>query len=157
MKKLPHEAGDYGLDPKLNFSQFLEEARERVKGISECPQNPDEAGRKQSCEAKKNRKSWKTSLFSWWKASKKSNSDMAHPSVSHQSKPRRVPVSTSGPIHRSDEGGAGGNKYRRTTSGPLTSLFLATKRIENETPYECLEKPNGPSSVQSYGPIYLVT
>uniref|UniRef100_A0A5B7BDE1 Uncharacterized protein n=1 Tax=Davidia involucrata TaxID=16924 RepID=A0A5B7BDE1_DAVIN len=163
MKKSPihpkYEAGDYGdygFDPQVDFSQFLEEAREHA-----CKENssyPEEAGKKQLGEVKKSKKSWKRSLFSWWKAEKRGNPSMEAPTSCQISNPRRGYVS--GPICGTGGGGGGGASCKpwRPTSGPLTTLFHPTKRVENEIPYMCLDQLNNhPHGVQSYGPVYLVT
>ncbi|GFZ04360.1 hypothetical protein Acr_16g0009840 [Actinidia rufa] len=164
MKKSPihprYEGGDYSFDLQVDFSQFLEEARkhESEENFEVAAQNPEEVRNKLSGEAKKNKKSWKRSIFSWWNFDRKSNSSMETPTSSHVTKPRGSRVSVSGPIH----GGGGGRvatscKARRPTSGPITSLFQPTKRVEDEIPYICLDKLNNPHDVQSYGPVYLVT
>ncbi|XP_052183722.1 uncharacterized protein LOC127795839 isoform X3 [Diospyros lotus] len=156
MKKSPvhlrYEAGNYGFDPKLDFSQFLEEARKHAS--EEKPE-----GAAQPEEGKKKRKSWKRSLFPWWKSEQKSNSSREAPARSHSSKSRYGNVSAPSPIRESGGAGATG-KPRRPTSGPLTGLFQfhPTKRVENEMPYLCLDKlTTDPYDVHSYGPVYLVT
>ena len=138
----------------------MEEARKHAseENFEVAAQNPEEAQKRQSSEAKKNKKSWKSSIFSWWKFDKKSNSGMETLTSSHISKPRDSRVSASGPIN----GGSGGSKAtsckpHRPTSGSIVSLFQPTKRVEDEIPYIFLDKLNNPRDVQSYGPVYLVT
>ncbi|PSS18153.1 Regulatory protein [Actinidia chinensis var. chinensis] len=164
MKKSPihprYEGGDYGFDLQVDFLQFLEEARKHAikENFGVAAQNPEEAQKRQSGEAKKNKKSWKRSIFSRWKFEKKGNSGMETPTSSHISKPRGSRVSASGPIYGgSGRSGATSCKSHRQTSGPLTSLFQPTKRVEDGIPYICLDKLNNPHDVQSYGPVYLVT
>ncbi|KAG5538047.1 hypothetical protein RHGRI_025213 [Rhododendron griersonianum] len=161
MKKSPiyqqYEGGDYGFDPQVDFLQFLEEARNNTSkdNYDDTTQYPEEAQNRQSDEVKKNRKSWKKSLFSWWNAGKKSNSSMVAPtSNSYIPKPKRS-LTASGPI--SGSGGSTSCRFRRQTSGPLKSVFHLTNEVEDEIPYMCLDKLDNPHGVQSYGPVYLVT
>ncbi|XP_059643807.1 uncharacterized protein LOC132285632 isoform X2 [Cornus florida] len=163
MKKSPiypkYEAGDYndyGFDPQVDFSQFLEEARKHTsKENFEAAPPPclGGAGKKHLGEAKTKKKSWKESLFSWWKDDKKSNSSVEPPTIPHTAKSKRG--NASGPIYGS--GGGASCKPRRPTSGPLTRFFHPTRRVENEMPYICLGQLNNTHDVQSYGPVYLVT
>ncbi|KAK2651990.1 hypothetical protein Ddye_011846 [Dipteronia dyeriana] len=161
MKKSPtymeYEASDYGvheIDPQLNFSQFLEEARQHAKEVNfeASSTNAEETGKKKQ---KKIKKSWKNSLLSWWKVHKKSKPIMeAAASTSNISKPRKGHVS--GPIYGSGRGDD--MKLRRPTSGPIINLFNPIKRGEDEIPYMCLDQLNNNSHhVKSYGPVYLVT
>lgn len=137
------------------FDQFLEEARNNAseEHYTTIPQYRVEAHRNQSDEATKNRKSWKRSLFSCWKAEKKSDSTLQPPTTdSYIPEPKRGHVSTSGPIYGS--GGGFSCQPRRPTSAPLKTVSHLTNEVENEIPYMRLDNPHG---VQSYGPVYLVT
>ncbi|KAK9281759.1 hypothetical protein L1049_004664 [Liquidambar formosana] len=145
----------YVFDPQVDFSQFLEEARQHAReGDLKVPSpNREEAGERSSGEEKKSKRSWKNSLFSWWKADKKTKPHVEPAIITQISNSRRGHVS--GPIYGSGGGVIG--RHRRPTSGPLTSLFNPTKRAENEMPYMCLDKLNNSHVVEAYGPVYLVT
>lgn len=169
MKKTPKhprfEQGDYNgnvCDPQMDFSKFLEEARQYAN--EEIFQGPSpylkEAGNRRLGEEKKSKKSWKNTLFSWWKSDKKSKppqSDSAY--TSHNSKPKRVHVS--GPIYGSGRKiDSSSNKERRPTSGPITNFFNSMNGSDddnNEMSYMCLAKLNNSHGVKTYGPVYLVT
>ncbi|CAK9144690.1 unnamed protein product [Ilex paraguariensis] len=166
MKKSPiypnYDSGDYygcEFDLQVDFTEFLEEARKHTSegNFDVAPPYPEEEGKKQLVEVgeRKNKKSWKSSLFSWLKPDKKSK-PIVEPSntTPYISKPKRGYVS--GPIHGNGGGGAIG-RPRRPTSGPIMSLFNPTKKVENEIPYMCLDQLNNPHGFQSYGPVYLVT
>ncbi|RVX16889.1 hypothetical protein CK203_003405 [Vitis vinifera] len=152
------ETGDYndhGLDLQEDFSQFLEEARRHARQGN--PQGPsphgDEAGKGRLSEEKRSKKSWKSTLFSWWKADKKNKPSVEQVPCSRISDPRRGHVS--GPIYGSGRRTDG--KQRRPTSGPLTSLFNPTRRAETDIPYVSLKQLSSSHSAQAYGPVYLVT
>lgn len=112
---------------------------------------------------KKIRKSWKSSLFSWWKVHKKTKPDMdiEPANTNHISWPRKGHVS--GPIYSSGIGGD--RKLRRTTSGSITSIsslfnFNSSRRVAEDDidiPYMCLDQISSSNHVKSYGPVYLVT
>ncbi|XAR49825.1 hypothetical protein NMG60_11003978 [Bertholletia excelsa] len=163
MKKSPiypgHDGGDYDFDPQADFLQFLEEARRHASQENveaDLYFHPGEAQMGRSDEVKRSKRSWKRSVFSWFKSEKKSNSSMAPPTSFHVSKPRRGHVS--GPIHTNGGGGSSDkDKPRRPMSGPLKGLFQSTKKTESGIPYMCLDKLTSPHGVQSYGPVYLVT
>ncbi|KAK1575665.1 hypothetical protein Q3G72_007381 [Acer saccharum] len=164
IKKCPtymdYEASDYGVhefDPQLDFSQFMEEARQHAKEVNfqASSTNIEELGKKKQLGGeKKIKKSWKNSLLSWWKVHKKSKPSM-EPAAStfNISKSRKCHVS--GPINGSGRGDD--IKLRRQTSGPITNLFNPIKRGEDEIPYMCLDQINNSHHVKSYGPVYLVT
>jgi hypothetical protein len=119
---------------------------------------PEENGKKRSPEEKKYKKSWKNSLFSWWKTNKKSKPaqvETATRTSSYNSSPRRRLAS--GPVYGSGKTNDGNGRHSRSTSGPLTGLFNPTKTSENEIPYTCLDRLDRPPAVQTYGPLYLVT
>ncbi|EEF28568.1 conserved hypothetical protein [Ricinus communis] len=149
--------GGFEFDPQVDFTQFLEEARQHAREMNfqtASAQQPEEAG-KRTGEEKKSKKSWRTSLFKWWKAdNKKSEASKEPENSSRISNPRKGHVS--GPIY-----GSGGlaveSKHRRQTSGPLTNLFNSTKRTGNEIPYMCLDQLSSPHGAKAYGPVYLVT
>ncbi|GLT46195.1 hypothetical protein SLA2020_199690 [Shorea laevis] len=164
MRKSPvhpkDEASDFGgyeIDAGVNFSEFLEEARQYAREVhpQESYGNSEVTGEKRLGEGEKRRKkSWKSSLFSWWKAEKKSNKPSMHPANAPPriSKPKKGYVS--GPIcgnTRVD------TRSQRPSSGPLTILFNPTKKEEAGVPYMCLDQQNNSHYVNAYGPIYLVT
>ncbi|KAK0597948.1 hypothetical protein LWI29_030116 [Acer saccharum] len=164
MKKCPsyrdYEASDYGVhefDPQLDFSQFLEEARQHAKEVNfeASSTYTEEIGKKKQLEGeKKIKKSWKNSLLSWWKVHKKSKPSMEPAASTNISKPRKGHVS--GPIYGSGRGDE--MKLRRPTSGPITNLFNPINKGEDEIPYMCLDQINNNSHhIKSYGPVYLVT
>ncbi|KAK4839514.1 hypothetical protein QYF36_022487 [Acer negundo] len=156
---LDYETSDYGVhefDPQLDFSQFLEEARQHAKEVNFQASSTytEETGKKKQLGGeKKIKKSWKNSLLSWWKVHKKSKSSNEPAASSNISKPRKGHVS--GPIYGSGQGDE--MKLRRSTSGPITNLFNPINRGEDEIPYMCLDQINNSHPVKSYGPVYLVT
>lgn len=139
--------------------QFLEEARHHHAGVDfqSSPFNPEESGKKRLPEEKQQgKKSWKNSLFSWWKTDRKRNRPQVEPTgSSYISVTKRRLVS--GPIHGSGKTNDGRQWHRRSTSGPLTGLFNPTKRVENGVPYVSLDQLDRPHAVHTYGPVYLVT
>ncbi|KAK8514201.1 hypothetical protein V6N13_063105 [Hibiscus sabdariffa] len=157
MSKSPkYEAiSDYGsheFDPRLNFAQFLEEARHHAGGGGVPHVNFQRSS--SSCSTrvgghKKQMKLWKISLLSWWNFDRKNKSSSDPVQVS---KPTKGYGYGSGPI-------AGGidTACRRVSSGPVSILFNPTKKVENEVPYMCLDQPNEPHQIKGYGPVYLVT
>lgn len=162
MKKSPmnpkYETTAYqgdGFDPHVDFSEFLQEARHHTRGVDfhSSILHPEENGKRRLSEEKRGKKSWKGSLLSWWKTDKKSKPQVEPASSSYNSIPRRRLVS--GPIHGSGKTNDG--RHRHPTSGPITSFFNPTKRVENEIPYICLEQLVKPNDIQTYGPVYLVT
>ncbi|KAF8388663.1 hypothetical protein HHK36_025343 [Tetracentron sinense] len=157
MKKSPifprYESGNYtgsGFDPHLEFSQYLEEARKHANEEEIQAPWPYPKAEKIIMGEEKNKKSWKSYLFSWLKIDKKSKPHMEPASSSHISKPRRGSVS--GPLYGS--GGQAESTHRRPTSGPLAGLFNSKRSGGVEIAYMCLDQP---SDVQAYGPVYLVT
>ena len=139
----------------FDYDQFLEEARRHARQGN--PQGPsphgDEAGKGRLSEEKRSKKSWKSTLFSWWKADKKNKPSVEQVPCSRISDPRRGHVS--GPIYGSGRRTDG--KQRRPTSGPLTSLFNPTRKAETDIPYVSLNQLSSSHSAQAYGPVYLVT
>ncbi|KAJ4827599.1 hypothetical protein Tsubulata_026405 [Turnera subulata] len=164
MKKFPvdedHGPGDYSgydFDPQVDFRQFLEEARQHAREKDmhpSLPQSKEDAGNQRMGEEPKSKKSWKNSLLKWWKLEKKSKPIVESTNGSHISNLRRK-GHNSGPIYGSSNGAQ--TKHRRPTSGPLSSLFNSSKRVQNETPYMCLDQVNSSNGVRAYGPVYLVT
>ncbi|CAA2972878.1 Hypothetical predicted protein [Olea europaea subsp. europaea] len=149
---------DYEFDCQADFKQFLEEARRNECQGNLKTETIEKVGfRGQVDGEKKNRKSWKNSLFSWLKTDKKNKS------VGQQS-PRKGTVGSelrrgpfSGPVRASEGGGGITGRPRKPTSGPIIGLFSSNKRVEDEVPYMSLGQLNNPQEVQSYGPVYLVT
>lgn len=135
----------------------MEEARQYAKlgdSKSSSVLHPEENGKKKLLEERKGTKSWKKSIFSWWKTDKIKSKPQEEPARSpSNSIPRRRLVS--GPIHGSGKTIDG--RHRRLASGPLTGLFNPTKRVENDIPYVCLDQLDRPQDVKTYGPLYLVT
>ncbi|KAI4355352.1 hypothetical protein L6164_004133 [Bauhinia variegata] len=150
----------YGFDLQEDFSQFLEEAKRHGKEakLKSSSVYPEEAQKKGTEKEKKAKKSWRTSLISWWKADKKGNLEKEPPKDSQAKVSGKRQVHVSGPIYNTGKGIDA--KHRRTISGPLTSLFKATKGkgVENEidVPYMSLSQQNSTGKVQSFGPIYKV-
>ncbi|TYI59725.1 hypothetical protein E1A91_D10G057500v1 [Gossypium mustelinum] len=145
----------YEFDPQVNFSQFLEEARQHARDInlqrsSSCS---EEVGKKRLGAEKKSKKSWRISLFSWWKINGKSKpgSDPVH--VPNPSKPTKG--YGSGPLCTTTRGIK--TRHQRPSSGPVSILFTPTRKMENEVPYMSLDQPNDPYHINTYGPVYLVT
>ncbi|KAK4395017.1 hypothetical protein Sango_1656000 [Sesamum angolense] len=139
------------------FWLFLEEARKNACLGNLHTAQLEAAGKKQLDSEKKNRKSWKSSLFFWLKTDKKRFLTKQSMKGSTVPKPRRQHFS--GPVQ--GQGAVGGIMTagsQRTASGPLISLFSSTKRAEEyEVPYMCLgHQLNNPQKLHSYGPIYLV-
>ncbi|CAK7356436.1 unnamed protein product [Dovyalis caffra] len=161
MNKAPiyqnYEASNYGayeFDPQVDFTQFLEEARQHAREMNLQSSLPlSESGKGRVKEEKKSRSSWKHSLLKWWKAEKKTKPIVEQTNSSHISNPRKGHVS--GPIFGS--GRRVDAKPLRQASGPLANLFSPSKRVENEIPYMCLDQLNNPHGVKAYGPVYLVT
>ncbi|GMI73004.1 hypothetical protein HRI_000969700 [Hibiscus trionum] len=163
MSKSPkYEASDYDsreFDPRLNFSQFLEEARQHAGGDTRVNfQRSSSSCSKQVGEIKlggghkKNKKLWKISFFSSWKFDRKNKSSSDPAQVS---KPTKGCGYGSGPLRRTAEGID--TVRRRASSGPISILFNPSKKVENEVPYMCLGQPNDPYQINAYGPVYLVT
>ncbi|KAL2457379.1 uncharacterized protein Fot_30480 [Forsythia ovata] len=146
---------DYEFDCQADFKQFLEEAKKNASQGNLKTEPLEKVGIKgQSHGEKKNRKSWKNSLFSWLKTDKKNKSVVQPPTNGIVgSEPRRGTFS--GPVHGSVGGITG--RPRKPTSGPITGLFSSSKRVEDEVPYVSLGQLNNSHGVQSYGPVYLVT
>ncbi|XVF25301.1 hypothetical protein REPUB_Repub13aG0201600 [Reevesia pubescens] len=142
----------FGFDP---FDQFLEEARQHARDInfqrsSSCS---EEVGKKRLGGEKKNKKSWKNSLFSWWKIDRKSKPSSNPVDGLNISKPTKG--YSSGPLCGIARGVDA--PRRRPSSGPVSILFNPTRKVENEVPYMCLDQPNDPYQINAYGPVYLVT
>ncbi|KAK7349348.1 hypothetical protein VNO77_06653 [Canavalia gladiata] len=148
---------DYGFDLQQDFCQFLEEAKQHGKEarLKSSSVHPEESGKTGSGKEKKGKKTWKSSLISWWKADKKSKHKEE---AANNSKPKvygKRKGHSSGPMHNSYKGSNG--KQWRPSSGPLTSLFKSTNKEENEIPYISLHQQNSPRAMQKYGPLYVVT
>ncbi|KAK9142160.1 hypothetical protein Syun_011560 [Stephania yunnanensis] len=155
------DCNEFGFDPHMDFSQFLEEAKcrkGRAKNAQPRQNSPSLVEQKTMGGEGKVKKSWKSSLFSWWKVNKK---------VKPQKGPLTTPIhnpnarqgSVSGPIY-----GSGGNaaslaqqRARRPTSGPITAMFAHSRGGEVGIPYVSLDQLNHPTGHQAYGPVYLVT
>ncbi|KAK8629222.1 hypothetical protein V6N13_078073 [Hibiscus sabdariffa] len=157
MSKSPkYEASDYGsheFDPRLNFAQFLEEATQHAGGDTHVNfLRSSSSCSKQVGGHEKKKKLWKISLFSWWNFDRKNKSSSDPVQVS---KPTKGYGYGSGPLR----GIAGGidTACRRASSGPVSTLFNPTKKLENEVLYMCLNQPKEPYQIKDYGPVYLVT
>ncbi|XVF27157.1 hypothetical protein REPUB_Repub14bG0082400 [Reevesia pubescens] len=142
----------FDFDP---FDQFLEQARQHARDInfqrsSSCS---EEVGRKRLGGEKKSKKSWKNSLFSWWKIdreSKPSSNPVNDPNISKPTKSY-----SSGPLCGTARGVD--TSRRHPSSVPVSILFNPTRKVENEVPYICLDQPNDLHQINAYGPVYLVT
>ncbi|KAL3598583.1 hypothetical protein D5086_006501 [Populus alba] len=152
-----YEASDHGayeFDPQVDFTQFLEEARQHAREMNLQSILPHpESGKERVEEEKKSKRSWKQSLLKWWNAEKKTKTIVEPANSSNISNPRKGHVS--GPIYGSGRGDEA--RHRRQTSGPLTNLFNRSKSVENKNRYVCLDQLNNPHGVKAYGPVYLVT
>lgn len=137
--------------------QFLNEARQHKVNSNTYASSPHvepEGGRRSGAE-KRGKKSWKSSLLSWWKSEKKVKPRVeSATNVSRKPKPRKG--HTSGPVLGSSIREAELPRHR-PTSGPLSGLFGKGKRSENETPYVTLVQTGQPKGASPYGPLYLVT
>ncbi|CAA3003443.1 uncharacterized protein LOC111402679 [Olea europaea var. sylvestris] len=146
---------DYEFDCQANFKQFLDEAKACQGNFKIEP--PEKVGIKGQLQGeKKNRKSWKNSLFFWLKTDKKNKSVV-------QQSPRNGTIGSelsrgpfSGPV-RGSGGGSITDRPRKPTSGPITRLLLSSKRVKDEVPYVSLGQLKNSQDDQSYGPVYLVT
>ncbi|CAI9114515.1 OLC1v1015256C1 [Oldenlandia corymbosa var. corymbosa] len=187
------EAGAYHdceFDPNADFAQFLEEARnhkceEEPKGANiEVEQNIEGNG----CQAlasnggakRSNRKSWRSSLFSWLiKSDKKNKRPVVVETLQQPHKLRRGGTAISGPIIHGGGGGddlmAAGRGGRTNFSGALLTrrrrlnpdeaAAKSERQEEAEAigriPYVCLNHlnnaPRTPRNAQNYGPLYLVS
>lgn len=132
----------------------MKEARKNANHVT-SDTNFQEPRKNQLDHGKKNRKSLKSSLFSWLKTDKKRKS-MKPPTNDTVlvSKTKRGHVS--GPVEATTDGII--SRGRRAASGPLVCFINSTRRPEEyEVPYMCLDQLNNTQKLQSYGPIYLVT
>lgn len=134
--------------------QIVEEARINAIWATFKPSDLEAARRHQSDCEKRNKKSWKTSLFSWLKRNKSTKQQINSATVS-TARPGHV----SGPISRTMDvkNAAGRIKPRGSISGPLSGLFSSSRTEDHELPYMNLRKANCPQQVHPYGPVYLVT
>lgn len=116
-----------------------------------------------SVEEKKSKKTWKKSLLSWWKSSKKSvkRSESAFESAHGSCNLKIREGNASGMIYSNNKKRV--EQSRRPKSGPVTYLFSPTraiesaKAIESETPYLALSQSPNRSPKDPYGPVYFVT
>ncbi|KAK4410461.1 Ubiquitin-conjugating enzyme E2 34 [Sesamum angolense] len=136
-----HESADYCINEfgyQEDFTRFLEEARNNAfKGIPN-PACLEPARKEQFDGEKKNRKSWKKSLFSWLKPDRKSKSTKEAMNSTKISKARRGYMSGSvEPTGCGSGGGIAAGRAKRAASGPLTGLFSSTRRVEE---YEAATK-----------------
>lgn len=142
----------------------MEEANEHVNEskLKMSSVHPEECGKTGSEKEKKDKKSWKSSLISWWIADKKRSKHRAEPTNNTESK---VYGKRKDPIYNINCGKGAPTmnmnmKERRPTCGLLTvtNLFSkSTKREEIPFPYLSLHQQNSPPAVQIYGPLYVVT
>ncbi|KAK6914617.1 hypothetical protein RJ641_019734 [Dillenia turbinata] len=150
------EHNGFHFDPRVDFAQFLEQARRHASrghldAHSSCSQ---EAKRKRSKE-KGEKKSWQSSLFSWWKRDRKTK-PCEEPAGIAQNSHTRWGGYASGPIMQNGE--VAKVRQQRQSPGPLSSIFNPTKKVEADIPYVCLDHHlNKTRSKHSYGPMYLVT
>lgn len=143
------------------FDQILEEARKHANNVKFLL-SPLHSEEKVEVEDTKNKKSWKRSLFLWFKLGKKSSKQSRTSKSNYSSNCSHVPNHKRGPVS-GPLFGNGGNLgliqrgIRRSTSGPLATCFTPTRAEENEVPYMCLAQQSRPSGAKAFGPIYLVT
>lgn len=141
----------------------MEEAKQHVNEakLRSSSVHPEESGKTGSEKEKKpkDKRSWKSSLISWWGADKKSKLRAEPTNNSHsQSKVyAKRQGHVSGPIYNC--GIVPEVKHWRPKSGPLTSLFKSTNGEESNIPYMSLhhQQQNSPRAVHNYGPLYVVT
>nr|XP_027122461.1 uncharacterized protein LOC113739446 isoform X1 [Coffea arabica] len=156
-----NEAGNYfghEFDPHAEFALFLGEARKRTcdEGsfkFKVAPPDTEETRKTESNGEKRNKKSWKSSLFSWLKSDKKSD-NLVEP-LHGSAAPKLGRGIVSGPL-RGRAGGLVPAKPRKPVSGPLMSLFNPADKVDG-IPYMCLSHLTNPHEAQSFGPVYLVT
>lgn len=141
----------------------MEEAKQNVNEakLRSSSVYPEEYGKAGTEKVKRNNKSWKSCVISWWKSNKKSkhleeptNNNICESNSKVYGK-RKGQVS--GPIYNCGEGPESDVKYRRLTSGPLTSLFKSTHTEKSEIPYVSLHQQNFSRATYNYGPLYMVT
>ncbi|GMN36746.1 hypothetical protein TIFTF001_006264 [Ficus carica] len=173
MKKSPvypkHETNDNNggdeYDPHADFSLFLEEAkrserRAEFEVISSAVSEEDGKRKphQEEKKKKKKKKAWKVFLMPWWKGDKESKPlTKQETNFSHVSNVKKRGFA-SGPVYYSSGKERDGGPPRRPTSGPLSSLFNATRKADTEIPYMCLNKLDTPrGGAQTCGPVYLVT
>ncbi|KAI4329019.1 hypothetical protein L6164_021326 [Bauhinia variegata] len=147
----------YGYDLQEDFLQFLEEAKHHGKEakLKSSSVYPEEAEKKGTEKEKKAKKSWKTSLLSWWKADKKGNRKVESTKTSKAKVSEKRQGHVSGPIYNAGKGKDA--KHRYVKSGPLTSLFNPTKGKGEENEIEIPYMSLNPGKVQNFGPTYKVT
>ncbi|XP_073303836.1 uncharacterized protein [Primulina huaijiensis] len=149
----------YEFDYQAGFTQFLEEARKNASQERFNIANIGGAPQQQLDGEKQKKKSWKNSIFFWFKIDRKNKSTKQSMSGATVSKPGRGWVHVSGPIQGSVGNITGNSRRQNLASGPLTGLFGSTDRAEDcyQVPYLCLGQLKNPHRVHSYGPVYLVT
>ncbi|KAL3632848.1 hypothetical protein CASFOL_025832 [Castilleja foliolosa] len=155
-----YETADYyDFDYQADFTKFLEEAKKSAHQETINTAQVEARGEKQlNNSVKKNRKSWKKSLFYWLKIDKKGEkSGQESTNVQKVWKPKRGNVS--GPVQGNVAEIITKGRSHRPASGPLTGFFGSAKGAEEyKVPYVCLSQINDPhDKLQSYGPVYLVT
>ncbi|GKU92747.1 hypothetical protein SLEP1_g6435 [Rubroshorea leprosula] len=144
------DCSGYEFDPGVNFSEFLKEARQYATEVK--PQ--ESCGNSEVKGEERRKKSWRSSLFSWWKTDKKSSK----PGTGAADAPRRSYKPKKGYFSGPILGNARVNrKSQRPSSGHVTTVFNPTRKEENEVPYMCLDQPNNSPHVNAYGPLYSVT
>lgn len=148
------DTGFDDFDLGLNFSKFLEEAKLHAIEQDFKASTEEETGRKWLAQEKKSKKSWKSTLFSWFKSDNKTKPLPKPERNPHTPNKRRVHVS--GPIYTAATT-IDNRPRRRPMSGPIPGLFNPSMRTEMEIPYMCLHQFTTPNTNHNYGPIYLVT
>ncbi|KAJ8498531.1 hypothetical protein OPV22_009083 [Ensete ventricosum] len=147
---------ELGYDLQLDFSKFLEEARNHASSVLSLPQS-DSLEKVRMKDAKK--KTWKRSVSFWFKFRKSAGEEAT-------SKTNNT-LKDSNPLdadHRPFSGPLFGNgskfsqlhqRIRQSTSGPLACCFTPTRAEETEVPYRYLDHQSHPLRAQAFGPIYL--
>ncbi|CAL9073277.1 unnamed protein product [Musa textilis] len=151
---------ELGHDLRLDFSKFLEEARNHASNILSPPQSDSLEKVRMKDTKKKKKKTWQRSVSFWFKFRK---------SAGEEATSKTDTLKDSNPLdadHRPFSGRLFGNgskfsqlhrRIRQSTSGPLACCFTPTRAEETELPYRYLDHQNHPLRAQAFGPIYLVT
>ncbi|CAL9082489.1 unnamed protein product [Musa acuminata var. zebrina] len=156
--------GELGYDLQLDFSKFLEEARNHASNILSLPQSDSLEKVRMKDTKKKKKKTWPRSVSFWFKFGKSAGEE-----ATSKTNNTLKDSSSSNPLdadHRPLSGRLFGNgskfsqlhrRIRQSTSGPLACCFTPTRAEETEVPYRFLDHQNHPLRAQAFGPIYLVT
>ncbi|KAL2933542.1 Glucose-6-phosphate isomerase [Bienertia sinuspersici] len=153
------------LDPEINFTEFLEEARKFANEKKQRQKEEESSSKKQVTneEKKCKKKSWKKALISFWKTSSSSFNKQHSKEISKASNNPKPRGHFSGPVGGAVAGTGSGPLHRLATSGPLAGVaqhqkLKKKKGKRDEIAYVSLEKLNEPVyDAKTYGPVYLVS